>query len=65
MIEGPGHILMQLIYKNIDQKLRHCFEAPFIHSVHSSPTSLPATTISPAPSVQHRSAGMEPRCSAM
>jgi phosphomethylpyrimidine synthase len=29
MIEGPGHIPMQLIRHNVDEELRHCFEAPF------------------------------------
>jgi phosphomethylpyrimidine synthase len=29
MIEGPGHIPMHRIQENMDQELRHCFEAPF------------------------------------
>jgi phosphomethylpyrimidine synthase len=29
MIEGPGHVPMQLIKENMDQELQHCFEAPF------------------------------------
>jgi phosphomethylpyrimidine synthase len=29
MIEGPGHIPMQRIQENMDEELRHCFEAPF------------------------------------
>ena len=29
MIEGPGHIPMQLIRENVDQELHHCLEAPF------------------------------------
>src|SRR5687767_2830795 len=29
MIEGPGHIPMQLIKENMDKELRDCFEAPF------------------------------------
>jgi phosphomethylpyrimidine synthase len=29
MIEGPGHIPMQLIHENVDAELRDCFEAPF------------------------------------
>jgi phosphomethylpyrimidine synthase len=29
MIEGPGHVPMQGIQENMDQELRHCFEAPF------------------------------------
>jgi phosphomethylpyrimidine synthase len=29
MIEGPGHIPMQLIRENMDEELRQCFEAPF------------------------------------
>ncbi len=29
MIEGPGHIPMQLIKENMDLELQHCFEAPF------------------------------------
>ena len=29
MIEGPGHVPMQLIRENMDRELRDCFEAPF------------------------------------
>ncbi|MCA1799026.1 MAG: phosphomethylpyrimidine synthase ThiC [Xanthomonadaceae bacterium] len=29
MIEGPGHVPMQLIRDNMDEELKHCFEAPF------------------------------------
>ncbi|MGH8500905.1 MAG: phosphomethylpyrimidine synthase ThiC [Gammaproteobacteria bacterium] len=29
MIEGPGHIPMQLIKENMDRELKDCFEAPF------------------------------------
>jgi len=29
MIEGPGHVPMQLIQENMDQEIQHCFEAPF------------------------------------
>ncbi len=29
MIEGPGHVPMQLIQENMDKELRDCFEAPF------------------------------------
>src|SRR5260370_14381100 len=29
MIEGPGHTPMHLIGENVDEELRHCFEAPF------------------------------------
>ena len=29
MIEGPGHVPMQLIKENMEQELQHCFEAPF------------------------------------
>ncbi len=29
MIEGPGHIPMQLIKENMDKELKDCFEAPF------------------------------------
>ena len=29
MIEGPGHVPMQLIEKNMTEELRHCMEAPF------------------------------------
>src|SRR3982751_2379279 len=29
MIEGPGHVPMQLIKENIDLELEHCHEAPF------------------------------------
>ncbi len=29
MIEGPGHIPMQMIKENVDKELQDCFEAPF------------------------------------
>jgi phosphomethylpyrimidine synthase len=29
MIEGPGHVPMQLIKENMDKQLKDCFEAPF------------------------------------
>jgi len=29
MIEGPGHVPMQLIQENMDKELADCFEAPF------------------------------------
>jgi len=29
MIEGPGHVPMQLIKENMDKELQDCFEAPF------------------------------------
>ncbi|MGH8475327.1 MAG: phosphomethylpyrimidine synthase ThiC [Methylococcales bacterium] len=29
MIEGPGHVPMQMIKENMDKQLRDCFEAPF------------------------------------
>jgi phosphomethylpyrimidine synthase len=29
MIEGPGHVPMQLIKENMEKELRDCFEAPF------------------------------------
>ncbi len=29
MIEGPGHVPMQLIKENMDEQLKHCYEAPF------------------------------------
>lgn len=29
MIEGPGHIPLQLIKENMDKELRDCYEAPF------------------------------------
>ncbi|BFU60668.1 MULTISPECIES: phosphomethylpyrimidine synthase ThiC [Rodentibacter] len=29
MIEGPGHIPMQMIKRNMDEELEHCAEAPF------------------------------------
>ena len=29
MIEGPGHVPMQLIKENVDKELADCFEAPF------------------------------------
>jgi phosphomethylpyrimidine synthase len=29
MIEGPGHVPMQLIHENMTKQLTHCYEAPF------------------------------------
>ncbi|MDH3687860.1 MAG: phosphomethylpyrimidine synthase ThiC [Gammaproteobacteria bacterium] len=29
MIEGPGHVPMQLIKENMEKELQHCYEAPF------------------------------------
>ncbi|WP_137938515.1 phosphomethylpyrimidine synthase ThiC [Chitinivorax sp. B] len=29
MIEGPGHVPMQMIKENMDEQLHHCSEAPF------------------------------------
>ena len=29
MIEGPGHVPMQLIKENVDKELKDCYEAPF------------------------------------
>jgi len=29
MIEGPGHVPMQLIKENMEEELKHCFDAPF------------------------------------
>ena len=29
MIEGPGHVPMHLVKENMDEQLKHCFEAPF------------------------------------
>lgn len=29
MIEGPGHVPMQLIKENMELELQHCFDAPF------------------------------------
>lgn len=29
MIEGPGHVPMQLIQANMEKELQHCYEAPF------------------------------------
>jgi phosphomethylpyrimidine synthase len=29
MIEGPGHVPMQMIKENVDKELQDCFEAPF------------------------------------
>ncbi|HEX6928573.1 MAG TPA: phosphomethylpyrimidine synthase ThiC [Gammaproteobacteria bacterium] len=29
MIEGPGHVPLQLIRENMDEQLKHCLEAPF------------------------------------
>lgn len=29
MIEGPGHVPLDLIKENVDEELKHCYEAPF------------------------------------
>ncbi len=29
MIEGPGHVPLQMIEANVHEEVRHCFEAPF------------------------------------
>tara|TARA_R110000850_G_scaffold67188_4_gene149645 strand:+ start:31818 stop:33710 length:1893 start_codon:yes stop_codon:yes gene_type:complete len=29
MIEGPGHVPLQMIKENMDEQLKHCYEAPF------------------------------------
>ena len=29
MIEGPGHVPMQLVKENMEEELKHCYEAPF------------------------------------
>ena len=29
IVEGPGHVPMQLIKENMDEQLKHCHEAPF------------------------------------
>ena len=29
MIEGPGHVPFNMIQENMDEQLKHCFEAPF------------------------------------
>ena len=29
MIEGPGHVPLHLIKENMDEQLKHCYEAPF------------------------------------
>ena len=29
MIEGPGHVPLQMIQENVDKELKDCFEAPF------------------------------------
>lgn len=29
MVEGPGHVPMQMIKQNMDKQLKECFEAPF------------------------------------
>lgn len=29
MIEGPGHIPLQKVYINVEEELKHCYEAPF------------------------------------
>jgi len=52
MIEGPGHVPMQLIKENMELQLKYCDEAPFYTSGRSRPTSRRATTTSPARSAR-------------
>jgi phosphomethylpyrimidine synthase len=64
MIEGPGHVPMQMIKENMDKELADCFEAPFYTLGPLTPTSPPATTTSPPASAPPTSAGTAPPCSA-
>jgi len=48
MIEGPGHVPMQRIRENMDEELRHCFEAPFYTLGPLVTDIAPATITSPA-----------------
>ncbi len=50
MIEGPGHVPMQLIKENMDLQLEWCDEAPFYTLGPLTTDIAPATTTSPAAS---------------
>ena len=58
MIEGPGHVPMQLIKENMDIQLKECHEAPFY--------TLGPLTTDIAPGYDHITSGIgAARCSAM
>ncbi|WP_423246396.1 phosphomethylpyrimidine synthase ThiC [Morganella morganii] len=50
MIEGPGHVPMQMIRKNMTEELEHCHEAPFY--------TLGPLTTDIAPSYDHFTSGI-------
>ena len=52
MIEGPGHVPMQLIKENMDLELKHCYDAPFYTLGPLTTDIAPAMTTSPAQSAQ-------------
>jgi phosphomethylpyrimidine synthase len=52
MIEGPGHVPMQLIKENMDKQLRECGEAPFYTLGPLTTDIAPATTTSPRASAR-------------
>ncbi|EGW52993.1 phosphomethylpyrimidine synthase [endosymbiont of Tevnia jerichonana (vent Tica)] len=64
MIEGPGHVPMQMIKKTWTRSWPTVSRRRFIPSAHWSPISPPATITSAQASVRHRSVGMAPLCSA-
>lgn len=52
MIEGPGHVPMQLIKENMDKQLECCNEAPFYTLGPLTTDIAPATTTSPPASAR-------------
>jgi len=63
MIEGPGHVPMQLIKENMDLQLDWCDEAPFYTLGRSPPTS-PRYDHITSPSARRKSAGTARPCCA-
>ena len=65
MIEGPGHVPMQMIKENVDKELEDCFEAPFYTLGPLVTDIAPVMTTSPPVSVRPISAGTVRRCCVM
>jgi Radical SAM ThiC family len=51
----PGHVPMQHIRENMDQELRHCFEAPFYTSGPLVTDIAPGYEGAPSRSIRHDS----------
>lgn len=65
MIEGPGHVPMQLIKENMDLELQDCSEAPFYTLGPLTTDIAPGYDHITSPSVRRRSAGMARPCCVM